>query len=133
MGISSVNNNVAFAGNANKNDAIKKPSKVKVAAGVAVAAGAVALGAGLATGRVKPADITTFLQKAGSSILEVVKHPRKTVNELPSKLWGLTVDGVGNATTAVLKAKDFVTNSVNSVLEYAKIIAESFACAFGKK
>ena len=137
MGISSVNNNIAFAGTANKNtgtanNTVKKPSKVKVAAGVAAAAGVLALGAGLATGKVKPADITTFLQKAGKNILDAVKHPKKTATELPGKLWNLAVDGIGNATTAVLTAKNIVVDGAKIAYGYAKAIGSSFADVSGK-
>ena len=75
MGISSVNNNqMAFTGTVNKNTGtvnknmgngeVKKPSKAKIAAGAAVVAGTVVLGAGLASGKVKPADIQAFIQNA---------------------------------------------------------------------
>ena len=75
MGISSVNNNqMAFTGTVNKNmgtvnknmgnGEAKKPSKAKLQQGAAVVAGTVALGAGLASGKVKPADIQAFYSKS---------------------------------------------------------------------
>ncbi|MCX4275773.1 MAG: hypothetical protein OSJ27_08365 [Candidatus Gastranaerophilales bacterium] len=144
MGISSVNNNqMAFTGTVNKNmgtvnknmgnGEAKKPSKAKIAAGTAVVAGTVVLGAGLASGKVKPADIQAFIQKAGGNILNAVKHPKTTIQNLPNKLWGLTVDTIGNGAVAALKVKNAVVDKAQLALEYVKIIGSSIMDVFGKK
>ncbi len=134
MNISAVNNNAqAFTARADKNKESKKPSKLKVAAGVATVAGAAVLAAGLASGKVKPADITNVLQKAGKSALNAVKHPVATVKSLPNKLWGMTLNGVGKGTELFLNAKDFVTGGVKKVSDYAGILKETFTEVFGRK
>ena len=126
MGNLSVGNNVSAA-SASQNVS-KKPSKAKVAAGVAALAGVAVLGAGLASG-----DIVTFAQKAGKGALNTVKHPVKTVKSLPDKLWGLTVDGIANGTEAVLKAKNAVVDGAKLAFEYAKAIGGSVVETFSKK
>lgn len=134
MGISPLNNNqVAFGAKANKAQGTKKPSKAKVLAGVAIAGAAVALGAGLATGKVKPDDVATFAKKAGAtvadsavkvgkSLVEAVKHPKTTIKNLPNKLWGLTLDAVGNGTVVVLKAKEAIQKAVGDATEIFKAV-----------
>lgn len=125
MGNFSVNNNtnnVAYT-------QAKKPSKAKVVAGAAALTGIVVLGAGLATGKVKPGDIATFAQKAGAGVLDAVKHPKS----IPNKLWGLTVDAISNGTAAIFKAKNAAAEGLQLVSGYAKAIGSAFADVFGKK
>ena len=131
MGNLSVGNNVSAA-SASQNVS-KKPSKAKVAAGVAALAGVAVLGAGLASGKIKTGDIVTFAQKAVKGALNTVKHPVKTVKSLPDKLWGLTVDGIANGTEAVLKAKNAVVDGAKLAFEYAKAIGGSVVETFSKK
>lgn len=128
MNISAVNNNVqSFTARADKNKENKKPSKLKVAAGVAAVAGVAVLATGLKSGKIKPADITGFLQKAGKGALNTAKHPVATLKSIPNKLWGLTLDGVGKGTELFLDAKDIVTSGAKKVSDFVGILKETAA------
>ena len=62
-----------------------------------------------------------------------MKHPKATIQNLPNKLWGLTVDTIGNGAVAALKVKNAVVDKAQLALEYVKIIGSSIMDVFGKK
>lgn len=130
MNISPVNNNqTAFAGKAKQNDKAKKPNKLLTAAGVASLAGVAVLGVGLASGKIKPADVATFAQKAGNGLLNTVKHPVTTVKNLPNKL----LNGVDAAVGGCIKAAYALRDAKDVAVGYAKAVGGAIAETFSRK